>query len=641
MPDEIDKLHKVEDLKNRLFNKTYKTEIEHRDIIRHQDTSQVADSWHTSENDVFLGKKFFMKTSLFKKFFIFSLIFFVLAMGYAGYTFFTGGNTVSNANIDISVIGNTFTAGGEELPLQINITNKNSTPLELVDLVIEYPKSSAADATQETEHTRQSLGTIPGGAVRSENVKLTLFGEQGSARTVKISIEYRVEGSNSIFVKEKDFNVNINSTPVNLSVDGPTEISPNQEVTLNIKAELNADKPAPGMMVKVDYPAGFQFTSSTPDPSFNNNVWNLGDLAPGVERDIQIVGKMVDVFDGEDKTFRVSSGSQSTTDKSLIGVVFNSVDHTISVKKPLVEAKLFINGVYQHEYASDTKTPIQGQIEWVNNLDSKINDLTIVAKISGNAVNRKTINAQDGTYNSLANTITWDKNSKSEFAAVNPGSSGTVNFTISPLALYAGSAGLLADPTINVDVSISGKQAASGNVVNAVNNSESKTIRIISDVGFANKALHFSGPFTNTGLIPPKAEKETTYTVVWTLSNTANSISKAKVVSSLPSWVKFSGAISPAAEDISYNASTREVTWNIGGIPKGTGITGATREVAFKVSLAPSLSQVGSAPILTNEAVLTGHDDFANVDVRVSRPALNTSLSNDPAFPAGGDRVVE
>ena len=32
------------------------------------------------------------------------------------------------------------------------------------------------------------------------------------------------------------------------------------------------------------------------------------------------------------------------------------------------------------EYAVDSKGQIQGQIEWTNNLDTKINDVTIVAK---------------------------------------------------------------------------------------------------------------------------------------------------------------------------------------------------------------------------------------------------------------------
>ncbi len=636
-----EKLNKIEDMKTRLFSKNYKTEIEHRSVFHNEDTREVPDSWEKEGPDDSFTKKFFLKTSLFKKFFIFSVVFFILAIVYASYTFFMGGNTVSNNNIDISILGNTFVAGGDELPLQINITNKNSAPLDLVDLVMEYPKSGAVDNQQDIERFRQSLGSIPSGAVRSENVKLVLFGEQGSTRQIKISIEYRVEGSNAIFIKDKYYDVNISSTPIDLSIDSPTDISPNQDVVLNLKTTLNGAKTAPNILLKFDYPAGFEFSSAKPAPSFGNNVWALGDLAPGVERDITVVGKMIDVFDGEQKTFRLWSGEQSTTDKSLIGIIFNSIDHTLSIKKAFIEAKLFINGIYQREYASDTKTPISGEIRWNNNLDTKINDLEIRAKISGNVINKKGISADRGLYNSGEDTIIWDKNSMDEFKEVNPGESGAVIFHITPSSLFSSSGGLVSEPAINIDISIAGKQASDGGSMNVIKNGESKIIRMISDVGFANKILYYSGPFPNTGSIPPKAEKETTYTVIWNVTNTANNISKTKITSSLPPWVRFVGTIAPGSEDLTYNSSTKEIVWNVGNLRRGTGITEIGKEVAFQIAFTPSLSQVDGTPVLINDAILTGHDDFANVSVRVNKNSLNTQLGNDASLPPGGGRVVE
>ena len=174
-----------------------------------------------------------------------------------------------------------------------------------------------------------------------------------------------------------------------------------------------------------------------------------------------------------------------------------------------------------------------------------------------------------------------------------------------------------------------------------MNNSDSGIIRIISDVGFAAKALYYSGPFTNTGPVPPKVEKETSYTIVWSLSNTANNISKGVVRSSLPSWMKFAGPILPTGEDLVYNPSTKEITWNIGRIPKGTGITTADRSVSFQVIFTPSLSQARTTPIIINDAILTGHDDFANVEVRVNKTSLRTLLNNDPLFSSVGGMVVE
>ena len=641
-----DKLDKIEELKTKLFNKSYQVKPEYRVGYTFRRQKDVPDSWGDGENENGSKKDFFLKTSMFKKFFIFSIIIFVLAMGYALYTFFAGGNSVSNNNIGITVLGNAFAAGGEDLPLQVEVVNKNNSALELADLVVEYPKGSSdgslvGTSSQDTNTLRTSIGTIPAGGIQDENVKIILFGEQGSVQPIDISLEYRVEGSNAIFVKEVPYQVTINSTPINLSIDAPPEANPNQEITLNIKATLNGTKPVSNILLRTDYPVGFEFESAKPAPSFGNNVWSLGDLPPGAERDISVVGKMVDVADGEQKNFHVFSGSESDSDKSVIGTIFNSLGYLVTIKKAFIEANLYVNGVYQREYATDAKTTVSGEIRWANNLDTKVNDLSITAKISGNAFNPKSVNANGGFYNSSASTITWDKNTKSDFAEINPGDSGSVSFSLSPLALFSDSTGMLSQPEIDIDVSIKGSNALEGNAIQELDNSESKVIRIISDAGLAAKALYYSGPFTNTGPIPPKAGQSTTYTIVWTLSNTANNISNAQVHATLPSWVDFVGPISPPSEDLTYDPASKQITWNIGGIPIGTGITAPDREVSFQVTLNSSLSQVGTSPVVINDAVLTGHDDFANVDITVNKNSLNTQLYNDSAFPGGGDRVVE
>lgn len=641
-----DKLNRIEELKGKLFSKDYQTKIEHRDTFTHLKREDIQDTWERKKDidSLYPSSKFFKKSPVFKNFFIFSLVFFVSTLGYASYVFFIGGNTVSNNNIDISVLGNNFTAGGEELSLIVGVTNRNNSALLLADLVIEYPKSSSNGETNLSggvERSRLSLGTIPVGAVRNENLKLVLFGEQGSVRPIKISLEYRIEGSNAIFVKEKFYNVTISSTPLNLSIDAPDTISPNQDITIKVKETLNATKPISKILLKLDYPVGFVFISSSPAPSLGNNIWNLGDLAPGAERNISITGKIIDAVDGEEKNFHISSGSQSEGDKSTIGVIFNSMSHIVTIKKPFIEANLSINGISEREYAIDTKTPIRGHIEWTNNLDIKVNDLKIIAKISGNALDRKTIKADQGFYNSADDTIIWDKNSQDQFGEINPGDSGYVSFSLSSLPLFSATGGMLSSPMINIEISISGKQLVQAYETTDLNNFQSGVIRIISDVGLGVKALYYSGPFLNNGPIPPKAEQETTYTVVWSVSNTTNNISKGIVRSSLPSWVRFVGSISPSDEGLIYNPSTKELTWNIGNILKGTGILGANRSVSFQIGFSPSFSQVNTIPIIVNDATLTGHDDFAKVDVKVNKAPLRTILDNDPLFPSGGGVVVE
>ena len=227
-----------------------------------------------------------------------------------------------------------------------------------------------------------------------------------------------MEGSNAIFVKEKDYQVTISSTPIDLVVNGPTEINPGEDISFNVKTSLNASRPALGMLLKVEYPLGFQFVKSTPMPTLGNNIWSLGDLSPGSESNISIVGKMIDVFDGEEKTFKVYSGSQAKNDKSILGVVFNSLGYTVLVKRPFIATQLFVNGAYDREYVIDSRTPIQAEIRYVNNLGTAVRDLEIRARISGNSFNRNSLRVPKGYYDSLNNTIIWNKDYDSRFAEI-------------------------------------------------------------------------------------------------------------------------------------------------------------------------------------------------------------------------------
>ena len=627
MNDNKEELNKVEELKNKIFSNQYKTRIEDREGFHYIHREKLSDNW--GEQNLNNNTVKIKKNPIFQNFFIFSFIVFLGAVGYLLFNFFIKGNNVSNDNIEIAVFGNTFTGGGEELPLIVEITNKNPLPLELADLVIEYPKGSAVDnAGEEIARLRKSLGVVKAGEVKSETIKVALFGETGSIHQIKIALEYRLEGSNAIFLKDKAYEVTINSTPVNLSIDAPQDAIEDQEFTLNVKATLNETKEIPNnLTLKLDYPFGFEFVSSNPSPEVGNNIWNLASLKPGEEFNVEIKGRMVDVFEGEEKIFHASDKKKKTNDKSELGVVFNSFRHSLFIKKPFVETKLFVNSEYKKEYAVSTKSAIIGVIEWTNNLKTSVNDLEIKAKFSGNAYNPRNIKVEPGFFDSKSNTIIWDKNIDETFTEISSGKSGNISFTLSPSSVFGANGNLLVDPTINVEITVLGKQTESGSALKNLDIVENKTIKLISDLSLITKSSYTGGPFKNTGPYPPKPEEETTYTITFSVANTTNNISKAKLVTSLPPRVSYKNLISPKDEKLTFDAVTRELVWDIGTIPRETGLSGAKKEISFQVSYTPSLSEVDLIPTLVNKSTLTGHDDFANVDLRVERPIIQSGES--------------
>ncbi len=638
MSDDNDKINKIDDLKSKLFSRNYETRVVHHEHFSEMNDIKVKDNWGDNTTPLLSKREqFFMQNSFFKKFFIFSVIFLIGAIAFAGFSFFYGNNTISNDNIEISVLGSSFATGGEELPLVIEIENKNSSAMLSVDLIAEYPK----DAKGKTERSRQSLGDISANSTKSQNISLVLFGEQGTINKIKFEVEYRIANSNAILVKEKYYEVTINSTPINLSIDAPIDISPNEEITLKTKVSLNGSKVAQKVLVRVDYPIGFQFSSSVPAPTFGNNTFFLGDLSPGVEQEIVVKGKMVDVEDGEEKSFRVWTGTQSSEDKKEIAKVLNSFAHVVLIKRAFIEARISIGNTYQKEYTVESRDSIQISIDWANNLDTKVSDFEIRAKLSGNVLDRKRIVVQNGFYDSATDEIIWDKNSYTKFKSIEPGETGGVYFSVASLPLYSSFDGLVSSPSISISSSVSGRQALEGNINEQVKSGETKVVKIITDMSFNAKSAYNSTIIKNTGPIPPKVGKETSYTITWSINNTANSISKAEIRSKIPSWIKWKGVIPPTSESITYDQNIREIVWNAVRVNRGAGLTTTAREVSFQLSFTPSLSQVDTSPNILGESVLTAHDDFANVDLRATKSALTTRLNNDNIVSGSSGVVVE
>jgi len=133
--------------------------------------------------------------------------------------------------------------------------------------------------------------------------------------------------------------------------------------------------------------------------------------------------------------------------------------------------------------------------------------------------------------------------------------------------------------------------------------------------------------------MPPRAEVPTTYTVLWTVRNSANAVGNGQVSTTLPTYVRFVAA--EAGSGITYNEGSRTIMWSLGEIRAGAGYTTTARTGAFQVEILPSSSQVGQAPALTSAPVLVGQDRFAGVNLSAEGEPATTRLVDDTRDDAG------
>lgn len=624
----------IERLKEKIYSpKTPNLNLKPRGPIMETE-HEVKDSWpKDAPPPPRARKKSLLQNTMFRKFFLGTIIFFILSIGFGLMMFFGGRNTVSADNIDINILGNAFVSGGEELPLKIELINRNNVSLDYSDLILQYQEGSGS--TEELRSDRITVGSIPAGGKIEKLITLTLFGQQGTTRDVNITLEYRVKGSSAIFVKEKLYVVNISSTPVNIVIDGPEVTNTNQDLSWSVTTSLNTDTAVVGMMLVVDYPPGFDFKSATPEPTFSNNIWDLGDLSKGAEKTVSINGVLA-ADAGEERAFNIFTGTKDPEDEQRIGTQFNSENYIISIEKPFLDLAFSVNNSEAQEVVGRPGQVADGEISIKNNFDTKITDVEITAAFSGSAFDPGTIEAEGGFYDPIRNEITWNGETLSALRSIDPGDENELMFRFKPIAF---SNSTLQNPEINISLSVKGRQPSQGNQFTEIENFIKKKIKYGSSLQITGNALYNSGPFTNTGPIPPSPGTSTTYTIVWNVVNTSSRVTNAKARSSLPSFVDWVDEVSPTNQSVSYNPSNREIIWDIGTLEPYVGLSSAPKQLYFQVKLNPSGSQSGSVPRLTLDTVLTGKDAYTGQDLSRGMGPINTRLNLDSNYNSDNDAV--
>ncbi|MSR70559.1 hypothetical protein EXS62_00760 [Candidatus Kaiserbacteria bacterium] len=577
------------------------------------------------------------RMALATKFFIGSAVFFVLATIGASVFFFTGGNYISSDNIDLQIVAPALIDGGTAAQLQFIITNHNPAQLQLADLIITYPQGTRdpKNPQKALNQERVSIGTLDSGRQQKLTSSAVFYGAEGSVQTIKASLEYSVEASNAVFTKESAVAVTLGSSPVSVSVDAPAEIIAGQPFSMTVTVQSNSQSPVQDVVVQGQYPFGFSVDSTTPHADSGGTLWRVGTMSPGVTQVLRVTGR-VDGQDGDEKVFRFITGSTKDQTAGKIDVPFLSVPASLTVHRPFITGSIAIDGKSGEKLSASAGTLLQGNILWQNNLRDPVSNVELRLKFEGPMVDLASIKSSGGFYDSSTQSLVWTSAQDPSLAQVPPGGSGTLSFSFSTLAPGAGGV-VYQNPTIDLTLAVKGTRTGEGSVPEAVTSGAHTQLVISSAALLTAQALHNTGPFTNAGVLPPRAESPTAYAVVWTIKNSSNTIGNATVSAVLPSYVSF---VAPApGSDITYEAASRTVRWNVGDIKPGVGYSSAAQTGSFQVILSPSVSQVGTVPALTGAAVLSGTDRFAQTAVSATALAPTTRLT-EPDFVAGMDIVA-
>ncbi|MBI5003873.1 hypothetical protein HZC00_02165 [Candidatus Kaiserbacteria bacterium] len=567
-------------------------------------------------------------------FFVGSILFFAYY-----FTFGSGSLSASANNIDLIVSGPPQVAGGEPTEIQVSITNRNRVPLELSQLVVTYPDGtrSVNDLLTPLPSIRQDLQTIQPGETKQGVLNAIFSGQAGEHKDVKVELEYRLSGSNAIFVASRDYSLLFGTSPLTIAVDGNTSAISGQPVSMTVSVSSNSNTTVRDVILHADFPFGFSFTDASPHAS-DAGVWNLGDIGPGQKKEVVIDGTLLGEM-GDDKVFDFTAGGRTNASSTSISTQFAENPFSINVAEPFLGLSMSVNRSTGSNVVLAPGDLVQVILNYVNNLPTQITDAVIVARLSGVAVDGATVQSSDGFYRSTDNIMLWDKiTTEGRLGVISAGQKGSVTFSFK--VPDAATINNISSPYIDISVNAKGNRISE---VGAPQNLQSATVEHIalaSDLQLSAQGLYFQNPFGSTGSLPPQAGKETNYAIVFTIKNTTNKIIGAKVTAVIPPYVRWLGSHAPASENLTFNQNSSTFTWDVGDIEPGVGMGDTPpRQLAVSIGFDPSTSQVGQQPVLIQGITLIGTDDSTKAKItRTTRPDVTTDLIH--VSKSSGDVVV-
>lgn len=570
--------------------------------------------------------------SLYTVIFLVSLTFFVVAGGLAGFLLLSKKPAISPENVNVSVFGPVSIRGGDALSLQVLVENKNTVTLLDADILVEFPGGTRYinQPDKILERFHKTVGIVRAGEIRTETIKAIVLGDEDKTKEMTVTVKYRIEGSGAQFTKTKSYTVSMTAPALSIKTQLVKETTAGQEVTLRADITSSSASVVKSGIITVDYPQGFIFKRAVPVPSFGDNVWKLGDMSLGDTQQIEIIG-MMQGEDTEEKVFHIRTGVAKNPDSPVFDTTFSSLQQAVTISKPFLGISIEANGSSEPGVIFEGVEGGDLSILWTNNFPDKVIDGQIDVTLKGAVIDRRSVRPRnDGYYNSTSDMISWDKRSSEDLGLIPVGGRSAVGFSFQFLPFAPGNILAFKNPEIEFGVSVKGKRVSETNVPEEIKSFVTKKYKVGTTVELSARNVYYVGPFANSGPLPPRANQETTYTIMWALKNTVNDVSGATMKAILPPSVEWKGQVSPSEADIAYNPVSHEIVWTIGKIKAGSGYGFSPTEVAFQIGLMPSLSQIGETPSVISAAAFSGKDDFTGKAISKIATSLTTRLETDP-----------
>jgi len=546
---------------------------------------------------------------------------------YEGYQWYER-NAFHQDRVSISFEGPNTADSTQAVHYLIHYKNDNGVTLKNATIALAYSENfQPADNVNlkylSTTSSTFFVGDIKSHAEGTATLNGTFYAPKDFPVYLHATLQYIPSNGSQQLETTNQFAVDITNAPVQLDVTLPETVADGDSVEYVIDYKNLDTQPLKNAQVRLDYPDGFTFSDSSPVPSEGQIAWYLGSLDSNQGGEIRIHGTMHGLAD-QTKALTVSLGHKGSDGQFALynqrAESSKMIASLLTISQSLADST---GGVVR---AGDT---LKYVITYRNTSNLGLRNAIVTETLKSDVLDLSKLKTDSGALDSTKSVITWKASDIPQLANIPPQGSGTIQFSIPVKSIIPVVDTSSKNFTVNSVATIDSPDIPTLIGSNKIVSSNTLSLKLGSKVILDVTGYFYDTLLVNSGPLPMSIGKETTFTLHWGITNISNDLSSAVVTAPLPTGVRWIGKTTPSIETIAYDDRTNQLTWNVGNVVAGAGITSPKREIAFQVGVTPQPSQAGTAPILLNASTLAAHDEFTGKDITVSNLPIDTQLHWD------------
>lgn len=514
--------------------------------------------------------------------------------------------------------------------LQIKISNRNPVVLQRVRLSVTYPEGVYRVDERGIRSNRDEfeIGSLGIGDSITQIIKPSIYGQANEEKTIRYELEYRAEGSQQPVVKKAEYTFSLRNAPIVFSPIKHTTPISGKEMTISFTVQSNTIENLRNVRVHLRYPSEFvPHTSSEGARKPDNDevlVWSTPFLSPGEVRDFSVTGVIRENQNREQSI--VLEGFLPAVDDEGAGIKVARTEKIFTVGSSFFDIAIKLNGKESDEFLVSPSSLLNGTLELVNLDSEQLEDLIVRLDFSGTGLNESTIDSPYGYYDEIQKQLIWTPQEMDDFAIVRAGEEFALRFSfeILPNRLEFAQPG----KTVSLNASATAFRVSTG-ATESLRNIAATEFLVSSVLQVSANTLYSTSTIPNTGSIPPRVGRVTSYVLQYFLKNSGNKLTDVELSFTLPRGVELTGQYAGIVlEEFSYDEADRRVTVAMPSLEAYGSRSG--RAVEIQVQVRPSSTDVDEFLQIASAAEFRARDSHTGKTYEGRTSPLTTQISVEP-----------